>query len=604
MTLVAVLGIATQVERTADAASANTVVSAVVPSATNISASGCPGNTPGPTDFGSVLPGSSVVLGSDCTIIFGSSNSTATLRVRQTDGAGNAMYAPTSGALDPLFGTAGETVVPQSAGAAFDQPYSLITQPDGTSIITGYCQSSETCMIRLTASGAVDPTFNASAAVAGLSTSWLAHSIRLDGAGRILLTDNCGGAPANSVCVRRLTTTGALDTTFGVNGKRVTGQSGSPGALTLLDNGSMLVSANCGGQPCVSRLTSSGAVDAAFGTNGVSTITIVPPNSGRASVFLQNDGTMLVALSCRYPALDARGSSDYCAVRLRHDGSLDTTYGTGGLVATDVSGAGNWDDAFASVATADGTLTIAGYCSSALTSNDFCLVRYLPDGTLDPGFGTSGIVLTPMRPGDNEDDAWDMSIVDGDRLLVTGMCDLDGNYTDFDACAARYLPTGQLDPTFGSGGKAFYKLSSGYKYDSANSVAVGIDGSFMIAGDCDAAGGRGFDFCVARIAANGSISQYVPGTSDWTTPATNHFGACLHALAGGANASWIPNASCSATDGGSWNAIPTAPSTIASTSAPTMTASVGLRFGMRVPLNQVPGRYVAPITFDVLAPAV
>ncbi len=64
-----------------------------MPSATNLSTTGCPSLEPGVTDLGVVLPGASVVTPIDCEVVFGSSNDTSMLRLFQADGGGDAMVA-------------------------------------------------------------------------------------------------------------------------------------------------------------------------------------------------------------------------------------------------------------------------------------------------------------------------------------------------------------------------------------------------------------------------------------------------------------------------------------------------------------------------------
>jgi hypothetical protein len=84
----------------ASAATSSSVVSAVIPSATNINATGCAAGTPTITDFGSVMPGLPAVTSNDCVVIFGSSNNTSMLRMFQADAGGDAMLpAPVGGAL-------------------------------------------------------------------------------------------------------------------------------------------------------------------------------------------------------------------------------------------------------------------------------------------------------------------------------------------------------------------------------------------------------------------------------------------------------------------------------------------------------------------------
>ncbi|MCW2928198.1 MAG: hypothetical protein JWM86_2166 [Thermoleophilia bacterium] len=79
----------------AHGATSSTVVSADVPSATSLSTLGCPPNSAGVTDFGIVVPGTVTQTTADCTVTFGSSNDTASLRVTQADGTGSAMSHPT-----------------------------------------------------------------------------------------------------------------------------------------------------------------------------------------------------------------------------------------------------------------------------------------------------------------------------------------------------------------------------------------------------------------------------------------------------------------------------------------------------------------------------
>ena len=70
-------------------------------------------------------------------------------------------------------------------------------------------------------------------------------------------------------------------------------------------------------------------------------------------------------------------------------GALDPSFGSGGIVVTDFNGSID-DAAFAIAVQPDGKVLAAGYAFSFATNYDFALVRYLPDGSLDPSFGTNG----------------------------------------------------------------------------------------------------------------------------------------------------------------------------------------------------------------------
>src|SRR5213076_1055916 len=75
-------------------------------------------------------------------------------------------------------------------------------------------------------------------------------------------------------------------------------------------------------------------------------------------------------------------------VRYQPDGSLDPSFGTGGIVSTDLGAAGQGN---AAAVQPDGRIVVVGQSTSgAITTT--VLVRYNPDGTLDPSFGSGGIV--------------------------------------------------------------------------------------------------------------------------------------------------------------------------------------------------------------------
>ena len=91
------------------------------------------------------------------------------------------------------------------------------------------------------------------------------------------------------------------------------------------------------------------------------------------------------------------GSEDFALVRYNTDGSLDTTFGTGGKVTTAVGTVR--DKAFALVIQPDGKLVAAGYSNIGTLATPllrFALARYNTNGTLDTTFGTGGIVTTAV----------------------------------------------------------------------------------------------------------------------------------------------------------------------------------------------------------------
>src|SRR5690349_7242475 len=129
----------------------------------------------------------------------------------------------------------------------------------------------------------------------------------------------------------------------------------------------------------------SGDLDPTFGRAGHVTTDFFGKEDNAWAMAIQPDGRILAAGSVR------QGSDwNFGVARYTTDGSLDPTFGTGGLVATDF--AGGADGATAIALQPDGKIVIAG-SSWQGASQDFSLVRYESDGSLDASFGSGGKVI-------------------------------------------------------------------------------------------------------------------------------------------------------------------------------------------------------------------
>src|SRR4030095_7697746 len=121
---------------------------------------------------------------------------------------------------------------------------------------------------------------------------------------------------------------------------------------------------------------------------------------------------------------------------------------------------------------------------------DFSLVGYTASGTLDSTFGNGGFVTTDFA-GASDDIAYAMATQSDGKLIVAGRT---GDYPQNDFALARYSSDGQLDQTFGVGGKVVSDFSS---IDQAYGVALDSNGRIVLAGVAFA-NGANFDFTVAR----------------------------------------------------------------------------------------------------------
>jgi len=121
---------------------------------------------------------------------------------------------------------------------------------------------------------------------------------------------------------------------------------------------------------------------------------------------------------------------DFGLVRYLSNGTLDWTFGSGGLVTTDVSG--STDSIKALAIQIDGRIVAAG--TSHRLSDDVSLARYNADGSLDLAFGSNGAVMTDF-PGYDDDGEAVVLQPDG-KILVAGSR---GNVFGRSFALVRYL---------------------------------------------------------------------------------------------------------------------------------------------------------------------
>ena len=152
-----------------------------------------------------------------------------------------------------------------------------------------------------------------------------------------------------------------------------------------------------------------GALDSSFGSGGKVTTPIGTSDDLAYALVSQPDGKLVAA------GYTSGTTFDFALARYNSDGSLDSTFGTGGKVTTPIGASS--DEAHALILQPDGKLVAAGYTSNGSTY-DFALVRYTSAGSLDSTFGTGGKVTTPI--GTSNDQAYALVLQPDGRLVAAG----------------------------------------------------------------------------------------------------------------------------------------------------------------------------------------
>lgn len=251
-----------------------------------------------------------------------------------------------------------------------------------------------------------------------------------------------------------------------------------------------------------------GDPDTTFGTNGiVRTILPDPPvlyeTSEAYDLVLQSDGKPVIG---GYFEGGTPRLAKIMLARYDDTGTLDASFGTGGVVLTDAV-PGFSTRARALLIQPDGKLIAVGFAAPGYywdAGGDVVLVRYLSDGSLDTDFGAGGIVVTDVFG--HPDQGGEALLQSDGRIVVAGFSNTAEPDASRDALIARYESNGTLDVTFATGG--IFALDIDGRIDRARAVALQADGGIVIAGTTNdpiaefSAPSRGF---VARVDADGIL---------------------------------------------------------------------------------------------------
>ena len=172
------------------------------------------------------------------------------------------------------------------------------------------------------------------------------------------------------------------------------------------------------------------------------------------------------------------------AARYLADGSLDPTFGDGGRVLVDF---GQLSEFQAVVHDEEGRVVLAGcVLVPGFEARGFALARLDENGVLDPGFGTGGLVTTPLPPGHLDDQpggcATDVAIDAKGRIVAAGWAPDPDVFGQSRFAAARYLANGSLDLTFGNGGTVF-TIFPDQDHSQARGVAIDSQGRIFVSGE-------------------------------------------------------------------------------------------------------------------------
>ncbi|MHC5001641.1 MAG: hypothetical protein ACYTJ0_00820 [Planctomycetota bacterium] len=248
-----------------------------------------------------------------------------------------------------------------------------------------------------------------------------------------------------------------------------------------------------GSSGVIIRYDTDGSLDPSFGDGGIVTI----PTGQAVDMGLQSDGSIVAAINA---------FADLTAVRILANGSQDMSFGSGGIARLMIASSSEIPAAL-EVDALD-RIVIGGHqtTSPGPTNWNYVIARFDADGIVDPAFGTAG--WTSVDLAGSFDLAVDMAIGPDGEIVQVGR----SGTSTVEIGVVRYLPDGALDPLFGAGGVAvvsttiFSEIATCVSIDASGSIVVGDSRAELLrltaAGVLDATFGGGDGIAPAAIAVH------------------------------------------------------------------------------------------------------
>jgi uncharacterized delta-60 repeat protein len=387
-----------------------------------------------------------------------------------------------AGSLDTTFGGDGKVTTSFAGGFAIARGVAI--QADGKIVAAGTVSRrlSTIVLARYETNGSLDPTFAGDGrAKAAFPGGMFVRAIAIQADGRIVVAGSSGSS-VTRFAVARFTTDGSLDRTFGEDGRVTTTfrRTAEARDVAIQADGRIIAVGTAGRRQkfALVRYNIDGSLDVGFGGDGKVRTDVGDDDDTGNAIVIQDDGRIVAA---------GTSGCDFAVARFNDDGSLDTTFGVGGQVTSDLGLL--CQDALDVAMQPDDRIVVAGFgeCKSNECIFDFVLARYNPDGTLDTGFANEG----RAQAGFSRAVAGAIALQGDGRIVAAGV-----NEDERAFALARYDPDGSPDTSFGENGTVMTRI--GRQGSGAFAVALQADGKIVAAGFSERGSG---EFGLARYLA-------------------------------------------------------------------------------------------------------
>lgn len=380
------------------------------------------------------------------------------------------------GDLDTTFGNGGKIVTSLTGGlnGGVDEPTRVRIQPDGKIVTVGFSGNNGfyppvSFLVRHNADGTVDNSFGTNglvvvSSVFGDEITFMDFVILPDGKFLVTGSRYIENSRTISLVIYRYTANGTLDAAFGTNGVITTPIGSYDLRIVLQPDGKFVVAGgnyigNFVLEVAVVRYNSNGTLDTTFGTGGITKTSVGNRELRVREILVQTDGKLLVA-GFRFAS-----PINIFVLRYNPNGTLDNSFGANGIVQTNIDNQSTYVGGMA--LQPDGKIIVNGYSFPSMS----LIVRYNANGTLDNTFGANGIVRITEFPRIG----YALAIQQNGKILTAGQ----GN-SNF--AISRYNSNGTIDTSFGTNGVVITAIDNSNRSSSISSIALQTDGKIVAVG--------------------------------------------------------------------------------------------------------------------------
>ncbi|HEX7880728.1 MAG TPA: hypothetical protein VF720_15040, partial [Candidatus Eisenbacteria bacterium] len=362
----------------------------------------------------------------------------------------------TDGTPDPGFGTGGMALTRIPGRTIFGHAVAL--QPDGRIVVAGDFLDGDNfdfLVCRYTTAGVLDPTFG----IGGIVVTSLGGDDRADGIavqpdGRIVVVGGSVAGSNSTFAAVRYLANGTLDPQFGNQGVVLADIDNSlddANAVAVLDDGSLILAGStfnpitAVNRMALLKLTATGALDTSFSIDGIQSTTFGGPNDIGRAVVIQQGTPDKIVVAATSGALGGT-STRFAVARYSLEGKLDYSFDGNGRLTVQPLGFDGGATAVAIQYDPNGTprILVTGPCASG----QLTILRRLDNGDPDNTFDGDGVYLAPPTPGGETGSAVQ---VFGSRIVAAGTRRrASSSHGEFEEL--RLLLSGSPDPGFNGEG--------------------------------------------------------------------------------------------------------------------------------------------------------